>query len=207
MDAYERERQDLVTTLRAAGPDAPTLCAGWRTRHLAAHLLLRLHHPVQLAAAVLPGSADADTRTSDLAATATEPEQYQRLLDRFAAPAAPLNPMGWGGNRLHLVEYVVHHEDVRRATGQPANRDLPQPMQEELWRQLRTFARLTQARAETGVVLVVPGGPRAVVRRGRRSIAVSGMPVELALYLTGRTAHADVQVIATKPRPRALHRR
>ncbi|HLS14047.1 MAG TPA: TIGR03085 family protein, partial [Beutenbergiaceae bacterium] len=106
-----------------------------------------------------------------------------------------------------LVEYVVHHEDVRRATGQPANRDLPQPMQEELWRQLRTFARLTQARAETGVVLVVPGGPRAVVRRGRRSIAVSGMPVELALYLTGRTAHADVQVIATKPRPRALHRR
>src|SRR5690625_6805449 len=101
MDAYARERQDLVTTLRAAGPDAPTLCAGWRTRHLAAHLLLRLHHPVQLAAAVLPGSADADTRTSDLAATATEPEQYQRLLDRFAAPAAPLNPIDRKSTRLN----------------------------------------------------------------------------------------------------------
>ena len=32
------ERSALVASLRDAGPDAPTLCAGWTTRDLAAHL-------------------------------------------------------------------------------------------------------------------------------------------------------------------------
>jgi len=35
------ERARLVEALRAAGPDAPTLCEGWTTRDLAAHLVAR----------------------------------------------------------------------------------------------------------------------------------------------------------------------
>jgi len=38
-----RERAALVETLLGAGPDAPTLCEGWRTRDLAAHLVIREH--------------------------------------------------------------------------------------------------------------------------------------------------------------------
>ena len=41
---YSREqRLALCTTLEEAGPDAPTLCAGWTALNLAAHLVLREH--------------------------------------------------------------------------------------------------------------------------------------------------------------------
>ncbi|HAP89500.1 MAG TPA: TIGR03085 family protein, partial [Arthrobacter bacterium] len=41
MHFVEPSREVLAETLLAAGPDAPTLCRGWRTRDLAAHLYLR----------------------------------------------------------------------------------------------------------------------------------------------------------------------
>ncbi|WP_346995752.1 maleylpyruvate isomerase N-terminal domain-containing protein, partial [Dietzia sp. SLG310A2-38A2] len=41
----QRERSALVETMRAAGPEAPTLCAGWTTRDLAAHLVVREARP------------------------------------------------------------------------------------------------------------------------------------------------------------------
>ena len=41
MTAAQRERSALVSTFRQVGPDAPTLCAGWTTRDLAAHLVVR----------------------------------------------------------------------------------------------------------------------------------------------------------------------
>lgn len=46
MTAFARsERLALCETLRAVGPDAPTLCEGWLTRDLAAHLVLRESRP------------------------------------------------------------------------------------------------------------------------------------------------------------------
>ena len=36
------ERSALADLMLAVGPDAPTLCAGWTTRDLAAHLVVRL---------------------------------------------------------------------------------------------------------------------------------------------------------------------
>jgi uncharacterized protein (TIGR03085 family) len=39
------ERKALADALQAAGPDAPTLCEGWQTRDLAAHLVLRERRP------------------------------------------------------------------------------------------------------------------------------------------------------------------
>ena len=39
------ERADLCDLFRAVGPDAPTLCEGWTTRDLAAHLVVRERRP------------------------------------------------------------------------------------------------------------------------------------------------------------------
>jgi uncharacterized protein (TIGR03083 family) len=36
-----KERQALCDTLTELGPDAPTLCEGWTTADLAAHLMVR----------------------------------------------------------------------------------------------------------------------------------------------------------------------
>lgn len=37
----KRERLLLADLLETAGPDAPTLCEGWQTRDLAAHVVVR----------------------------------------------------------------------------------------------------------------------------------------------------------------------
>lgn len=195
MDWYLREQRDLAATLAAVGPDAPTLCEGWRSRHLAAHLYLRLHRPWQLLTGMLPGG-DLDARTVSLGDAHTDDADYQHLIGRFLAPLAPTNPMRLTGEPVHLLEYVVHHEDVRRGAGEVPPRRLPADQQRSLWTQVCRLGRLTQARNPKGVVLVVPGGPRAVVRRTRRAVAISGEPVELALYLTGRTDHAHVRLSA-----------
>ncbi len=44
-DAGGPDRAALAAELEAAGPDAPTLCEGWTTRHLAAHVVLRESRP------------------------------------------------------------------------------------------------------------------------------------------------------------------
>lgn len=203
MNWYAREQQDLAAALRRAGPDAPTLCEGWQTRHLAAHLYLRLHRPWRMAGEILPGVAGADALTIQLGDEHAAGGDYAQLLDDFLAPPARVNPMGMAGDAMHLLEYVVHHEDVRRAGGHDEPRTLPRGQQAALWHQVRRMGRLTQARQPHGLVLVVPGGPRAVARQGRRSVAVCGSVVELALYLTGRTEHADVDLVAVAPSPSA----
>ena len=41
----KRERLLLADLLETAGPDAPTLCEGWQTRDLAAHVVVRERRP------------------------------------------------------------------------------------------------------------------------------------------------------------------
>ena len=41
----KRERLLLADLLETAGPDAPTLCEGWTTRDLAAHVVVRERRP------------------------------------------------------------------------------------------------------------------------------------------------------------------
>ncbi|OYV23782.1 MAG: hypothetical protein B7W97_02165, partial [Mycobacterium sp. 20-66-4] len=45
MSVAQRERAALVETMRSLGPDAATLCDGWTTRDLAAHLVIREYRP------------------------------------------------------------------------------------------------------------------------------------------------------------------
>ena len=50
------ERARLADLLLEKGPDAPTLCGGWSTRDLAAHLWLRESRPDAFAALFIPVS-------------------------------------------------------------------------------------------------------------------------------------------------------
>ncbi|UFU08085.1 TIGR03085 family metal-binding protein [Ruania halotolerans] len=190
-----QEQQDMVETMRAAGPDAPTLCDGWRTRHLAAHLYLRGHRPWELIRGAERAIANLGDRCADLLA-------YDRLLTDFAAPARGLSGVS-GLRRIsarvddatNLLEYVVHHEDVRRAAENAAPRELEPTLVEAVWQRARVMARLTYRSAPVGVILVVPGGPRVRVRRDSDSVAVVGDPIEQALYAFGRRTQAEVTLL------------
>ncbi|MFC4555342.1 TIGR03085 family metal-binding protein [Georgenia faecalis] len=209
MSLSEIERAFAVESFTAAGPDAPTLCSGWRSRHLLAHLVLRDQKPLAIARDVIarkpPGEEPVLGRVAEEAST---PEGYLALAERFSAGPSRVNPVAWLGDRANLVEYVVHHEDLRRGAGLgPAPARSAETL-DALWRNLQPMARMIMRRSPVGVVLVVPGGPRAVVRRGPDTVAIVGDPVELALYLLGRTKAADVRfegVAETVARLRMAH--
>jgi uncharacterized protein (TIGR03085 family) len=193
----EVERAELARTLREADPDAPTLCEGWTVRDLTAHLVEREHEPVRRGIDVLerraPGTERFQRRLADGART---PEGYRALVDRFSEGIPAWSPVGWPGDAAHLIEYVVHHEDVRRAGAEPAEpRVLPTDLVRAVWERLGPLARMAYRSSPVGVVLVVPGGPRRVVRRGADAVVVLGDPVELALHALGREEVAEVDVL------------
>src|SRR4051812_32989801 len=59
------ERAALADLMAALGPDAPTLCTGWTTRDLAAHLIVRATRPDAAAGIMLAGLAGYTKRVQD----------------------------------------------------------------------------------------------------------------------------------------------
>ncbi|MGH8838521.1 MAG: TIGR03085 family metal-binding protein [Jiangellaceae bacterium] len=113
MTAFARsERLALCETLRAAGPDAPTLCEGWLTRDLAAHLVLRESRPDAAPGIVVSALAGRTARVQRSLAQLTWPQ----LVDRVQHPPF-WSPLSWGPleEAANLSEHFVHHEDVLRA--------------------------------------------------------------------------------------------
>src|SRR6185437_21116 len=135
--SYSRdERRALCALLDKTGPDAPTLCEGWTTGDLAAHLVLREHRP-DAAAGVVGGPLAGYTA-----------RVQQRLRNRFPFPdlvriirSGPptLSVMALPGmdERVNAVECFVHHEDVRRATPGWEPRELGSGESDMLWHRLR----------------------------------------------------------------------
>jgi uncharacterized protein (TIGR03085 family) len=192
----ETERAALVATFRHADPEAPTLCEGWNVRRLLAHLVQREHSPWRRAGDELRKSAPgAEKNLGPLADSARTPEGYQALLQRFAAGTSSWSPMTWLGDAVQLLEYVVHHEDVRRATDPPADpRVLPPGEEQALWQRLGGLAKLAYRGCPVGVELALPDGRRRTVRKGPDAVLLTGAAVELALHAFGRHGAAHVRV-------------
>ncbi|MGV8978636.1 MAG: TIGR03085 family metal-binding protein [Cellulomonas sp.] len=196
MTWHRTARAQLAAVLTDAGPDAPTLCEGWQSRHLAAHMVLREHSPLAGAGIVVPAlAAHLERAIDELADTARSEEGYRDLVSRVAAEPAAWSPMSWAGEQVNLVEYFVHTEDVRRGGGPVPPRALDPEHIEALWRSLVSRASMIYRRAPAGIVLVRPDGVRQRVRRapnGHGTIVIRGAVGELLLHAFGRGAAADV---------------
>ena len=189
------ERFDFADTLAHTKPDAPTLCDPWTAAHLAAHVILRERSLLQ-AVNLLP--IDAARRWSnDRIISYAESVPYDELVRRVHDGPPRWSPLAVPAviERVNLLEYVVHHEDVRRAGPHPLPpRDIPADRRAAIWSELRLTARLTLRQAPVGVVLVDPNGDQVVARRpvGGHSVVVRGDPVELTLTAFGRQRVAAV---------------
>src|SRR5690606_5070843 len=102
---------------------------------------------------------------------------------------------------LNLNEYVVHHEDVRRANGMGPRTDRPD-LDGEVWSMLRRGAKL-MTRKVKGAGLVLRradariSSDEIVTRKtaeGQPTATLTGEPVELLLYLFGRRGAAQVEL-------------
>ena len=70
--------------------------------------------------------------------------------------------MSWAADKFNLVEYLIHHEDIRRAGEEPAEpRDLPEAEQDAVWQQLGLLAKLRLRKSPVGVRLATPKGKRS----------------------------------------------
>ncbi|HEX7806690.1 MAG TPA: TIGR03085 family metal-binding protein [Cellulomonas sp.] len=198
MTWHRTAREQLAEALIDAGPDAPTLCEGWQSRHLAAHLVLREHSPLAGAGIVVPALAARTERVvEELGDTARSEGAYRDLVSRVASEPAAWNPLAWAGEQVNLVEFFVHTEDVRRGAGPVPPRELEPEHVEALWRALVRGASLTYRRVPVGIVLVRPDGVRRHVRRapsGHGTVVLRGAVGELLLHAFGRGAAADVTI-------------
>ncbi|MGY1689630.1 TIGR03085 family metal-binding protein [Geodermatophilus sp. SYSU D01105] len=187
-----RERAALADLLEELGPDAPTCCAGWTTRHLAAHLVVRDRRPdalpgfgVEQLGVARPLTAWSH-RLEDRVRASTP---YPELVAKVRAGAPVWSPMGWPvvGDAVNGAEFAIHHEDVRRAQPGWAPRSLPRTDADQLWRAATFFAR----RRPGGVVLRRTD-TGAEHRAGAGGTTVAGESLELLLWAAGREDVARV---------------
>ena len=191
MTAYaQRERRLLADLLLRLGPDQPTLCVGWTTRDLAAHLVMRDRRPDAAVGGLLPPLHGYAERVRLRIAGRPYAEIVHDV--RTAPWWSPVsNPLL--DEVTNTIEFFVHHEDARRGRPGWQPRDLDRDFASALWRAVRITGRLTLRRAGVPVKVVSEGYGSFTV--GDDPVAtVSGPPGELALFLTGRKENAQVSV-------------
>ncbi|HUO38222.1 MAG TPA: TIGR03085 family metal-binding protein [Mycobacterium sp.] len=185
MTASARERAALVETLKKVGPDAPTLCGGWTTRDLAAHLVLRERRLDAAAGILVPALAGYTERVQHQLATSTD---WTALVDMIASGPPLYSPFKLLDPFVNTGEMFIHHEDVRRAGPQWEPRNLDDGTVAALRRMVPMMSRMTLADAPARVVLCDRGGATvATVGRGPE-VVVTGAPPELLLFASGRDA-------------------
>lgn len=193
------ERTRLADLLLEKGPHAPTLCEGWSTRDMAAHLWLREHRPDAMAGMfVTPLSGHLDRLTAD-----TKRRDYAEVVRAWASGPPALSPMRLADKHVNAAEHFIHLEDVRRGEAAaggtlPAPRSFTEDEEAALYRALRRMAPMFLRKSAAPVVLQAPG--RAPVTVAREAVAM-GAPVtvrgevgELVLWASGRDAvHVQVE--------------
>jgi uncharacterized protein (TIGR03085 family) len=183
-----RERAALCDTFETFGPNAPTLCEGWTTLDLAAHLVAREARSDAALGLVLPGPFA---------------RHLQHVMDRYKERGydALVSMLRTGPPWMHRTgplatanvnENFVHHEDVRRANGEGPRPADPE-MDDILWKLLGLGARMAKRKVK-GVALTLrtPDGRERAVSTDGAPVALVGPPGELALFMAGRKEAADV---------------
>ncbi|WP_436989583.1 TIGR03085 family metal-binding protein [Streptomyces sp. enrichment culture] len=192
----KRERLLLADLLEAAGPEAPTLCDGWTTRDLAAHLVVRERRPDAAAGVLLGPLRDRLERVQ--AEFAAKP--YEELVQLIRSGPPRMSPFSLKqvDEGANTVEFYVHAEDVRRAQADWTPREPDPVFADALWSRLEKLARLVGRRSPVGLVVRRPDGRTAVARRGTPVVTVTGEPGELTLFLYGRQGAARVELDGDK---------
>ena len=205
--SYSREeRLALCALLDKTGPDAPTLCEGWTTGDLAAHLVLRERRP-DAAAGVMGGPLAGYTARVQQRIRARTP--FPDLVRSIRSGPPLLSVMALPGmdERANAVEFFVHHEDVRRGADGWEPRELSSGESDMLWHRLR-MARFMLRKAPVGVELArddIGAGRwdevgadgaayRITAKNATPAVTVVGSPAELTMWVMGRRTAARVRM-------------
>lgn len=181
------ERAALCLELDRVGPDRPTLCAGWTTRDLLAHLLVRERAPWAAGGIAVKPLAGITERA--MAGWAGTP--WNDMVDALRGGAPVWSPYRIGplDTLVNGAEFFVHHEDVRR--GEPGWEPRPPDAarDDQLWTLLGRMGRLLYRSSPVGVIARrSPTDQKVLVSSGSRTVMLVGEPGELVLHAFGRDA-------------------
>jgi uncharacterized protein (TIGR03085 family) len=174
--------------MRSAGPEAPTLCEGWNTRDLAAHLVIREYRLDAAPGILIPFFAG---RTDTVQKDVAQHTDWDELVDKVASGPPVYSPLKLLDPVANVAEMFIHHEDVRRAQPGWEPRILEPALASMLRRTLPLMGRLTLAKAPGRVALRTPEGRTALTAGRGPAVTVTGAPEELLLFSVGRQARVE----------------
>jgi uncharacterized protein (TIGR03085 family) len=182
-----KERAALCDTFEKVGPDAPTLCEGWNTLDLAAHLVAREARSDAAIGLVVPALSGHLQKVMDR----YKAEGYEHLVGMLRTGPPWMHRTGPLAS-ANVNENFVHHEDVRRPAGE-APRRLDPEMDQILWKMLGLGARMSR-KAVRGAALTLrtPDGREKIVTTEGAPVVMTGETGELILFMSGRKDAAVV---------------
>ena len=188
------ERREFAQSLLAAGPLAPTLCPPWRAQELAAHLVLRARSPRYGAAMSIERFSGTATELQD---RLVRERPFDELVAAIAAaPSRTPTRFARIDDAVNLVEFVTHHEDLRRAAPAWEPRVLPADRRAAVWAHLSTMTRTIARKSIAGLRLEptdLPAGAEPIVGSDP-TLTITGGAVELMLTALGRARAARIEI-------------
>jgi uncharacterized protein (TIGR03085 family) len=182
----QQERTTLCDLLVERGPDAPTLCEGWSTADLAAHLVVRERRPDSGPGLVWPPLAGYTDMVRTAVRDRTPFEQLVETVRR--GPPLLLRPFD---GPMNTVEFFIHVEDVRRAQDGWEPRPISPELADALWARVGPGGMAKKVPAT--IVITSPG--RAEKNRGTGPrLIVAGDPGELTMFGSGRQGATKVEI-------------
>jgi uncharacterized protein (TIGR03085 family) len=185
MSVSQRERAALVETFRAVGPDAPTLCEGWTTKDLAAHLVLRERRLDATPGIMLAPLAGYTAKVQDQIVSSTS---WEDLVDKVAAGPPIYSPFKLLDPLVNATEMFVHHEDVRRAAPGWEPRELDAETESAVRKPIPMLSRVALTKVPGRLTLRTPDGQTLATVGNGAEVTLTGAPAELLLFAFGRDA-------------------
>jgi uncharacterized protein (TIGR03085 family) len=176
----------LCDLLVERGPDAPTLCEGWSTADLAAHLVVRERRPDSGPGLVWPPLAGYTDKVRSAVRDRTPWEKLVETVRR--GPPLLLRPFD---GPMNTVEFFIHTEDVRRAHSDWEPRAIPDELADALWARVGPGGMAKKIPAT--ITLTSPGRTDKGGGTGPR-LTLVGDPGELTMFGAGRQGAARVDI-------------
>jgi len=181
------ERAAMCDTFEKFGSGAPTLCEGWDTLDLAAHLVAREARSDAALGLVVPPLAGHLQRVMDK----YKAKGYDQLVGMLRTGPPWMHRTGPLAT-ANVNENFVHHEDVRRPAGE-APRTLDHEMDQILWKMLGFGARMSRkALKGAALTLRTPDGRERAVTKDGSPVVMTGETGELTMFMSGRKEAAVV---------------
>ncbi len=182
----QQERKALCDLFVERGSDAPTLCEGWSTADLAAHLVVRERRPDSGPGLVWPPLAG---YTDKVRRAVRDRTRWEKLVETVrSGPPLLLRPFD---GPMNTVEFFIHVEDVRRAQDGWEPRSISPELADALWDRVGPGGMAKKVPAT--IVITSPGRADKEGGTGPR-LTLSGTPGELTVFGAGRQRAARVEI-------------